>query len=94
MLSALRRQNPGETAPGYGSAKLSSLLPQMQARSDHQRRPSKNQNNQARRIDAELSPSTEMLCVFLGGIRRAFILKIGFRGSRSYADIDAIFFIR
>ena len=32
MLSALRRQNPGEAAPGYGSAKLPSLLPQMQTR--------------------------------------------------------------
>ena len=64
MLPPLRRQDPFEAAPGHSSSKLSPVLSQMQAGSDHQRRSSENQKYQARRIDAELSPFTEMLCVF------------------------------
>ena len=65
MLPPLRWQDPCEAATGNGSAKLPLVLSKMQAGSDHQRRPSDNQSNKARRIDAELSPVTEMLCVFL-----------------------------
>jgi len=58
----------------------------MQAGSDHQRRASENQNNKARRLDAELSPFAEILCVLLWrramkpvliGILRAAVLLSG-----------------
>ena len=35
-LSAVQRKNSTETAPSHGSAKLSSLLSQVQERSDYQ----------------------------------------------------------